>query len=101
MGRRLPQPHRARQARGAKLFADFPTNETTLVQDLINLEDMGSSSWGKYAGGRSPPCTYTLVLEDRRQNCHVEPFRQETKSPKWQHQGPSQSFVESSSAKTY
>ena len=43
----------------------------------------------------------TLVLEDRRQNCHVEPFRQETKSPKWQHQGPSQSFVESSSAKTY
>jgi len=88
MGRRLPQPHRARQARGAKSFADFPTNETTLVQDLINLEDMGSR-------------TYTLVLEDRRQNCHVEPFRQETKSPKWQHQGPSQSFVESSSAKTY
>jgi len=91
----------ARQARGAKSFADFPTNETTLVQDLINLEDMGSSSRGKYAAGRSPARTYTLVLEDRRQNCHVEPFRQETKSPKWQHQGPSQSFVESSSAKTY
>ena len=53
MGRRLPQPHPARQARGAKSFADFPINETTLVQDLINLEDMGSSGRGKYAGGRS------------------------------------------------
>jgi len=94
MGRRLPQPHPAQQARGAKSFANFPTNKTTLVQDLINIEDMGSSSQGKYAGGR-------MVLEDRQQNCHVEPLRQETKSPKWQHQGPSQSFVESSSAKTY
>ena len=50
----------ARQARGAKSFADFPTNETTLVQDLINLEDMGSSSRGKYAAGRSPARTYAL-----------------------------------------
>ena len=72
MGRRLPQPHRARQARGAKSFADFPTNETTLVQDLINLEDMGSSSRGKYAAGRSPARTYSSfrVLLRIRSRCN-------------------------------